>query len=111
LLGQREIRARLAELQRATEQKTVVTTELLLRRAEEILDAAFKAGQFSASTAALKELGILSGKRVERQEVGQPGEFENLSDQEFVARVREKLAAAQRVVDADFVVVDDGAED
>jgi hypothetical protein len=35
--------------------------------------------QFSAAVAALQELGTLSGLRVERREVGRPGEFELLS--------------------------------
>jgi hypothetical protein len=37
---------------------------------------------------ALKEIGVLSGKRIERRETGQPGEFdwmERASEQELVA--------------------------
>jgi hypothetical protein len=37
----------------------------------------------SAAVAAIKEKGILTGLRVERQERGQPGEFEHLSDAEL----------------------------
>jgi hypothetical protein len=36
-------------------------------------------GQISAAVTAIKEKGILSGKRIERQEVGGPGEYEVLS--------------------------------
>ena len=35
-----------------------------------------KAGQYSAAVAAIKEKGVLSGKRVERRESGAPGDFE-----------------------------------
>jgi hypothetical protein len=40
----------------------------------------WKPGQFSAAVAAIKEKGVLSGKRVERTERGAPGEFEWLED-------------------------------
>jgi hypothetical protein len=33
-------------------------------------------GQLSAAIAAIKEKGVLTGKRIERREVGGPGEFE-----------------------------------
>jgi hypothetical protein len=33
-------------------------------------------GQLSAAIAAIKEKGVLTGKRIERGEVGGPGEFE-----------------------------------
>jgi hypothetical protein len=42
---------------------------------------------------ALKEEGVLSGHRIERSEIGLPGEFDHLSDQELrdeiVREVRE----------------------
>jgi phage terminase small subunit len=46
-------------------------------------------GQLSAAVAAIKEKGILSGKRIERAEVGAPGEFDALTDDELerVARL------------------------
>jgi hypothetical protein len=41
------------------------------------------AGQFNAAISALKELGVLSGKRLERSERGEPGEFDRMSDDEL----------------------------
>jgi hypothetical protein len=35
----------------------------------------WKPGQFSAAVAAIKEKGVLSGKRVERSERGAPGKL------------------------------------
>jgi hypothetical protein len=43
---------------------------------------------------ALKELGILSGKRIERAERGEPGEFDRMTDSELkeaVAKAAEEL--------------------
>jgi hypothetical protein len=47
-------------------------------------------GQYAAAVAAVKEKGVLSGKRVERRESGSPGEFADL----------ENMTAAQL---ADFI--------
>jgi hypothetical protein len=35
-----------------------------------------EAGQLAAAVAATKEIGVLSGKRIERSERGAPGEFD-----------------------------------
>ena len=50
----------------------------------------------SAAVAAIKEKGVLSGKRVERSEAGQPGEFahlENMSTDELRAFIQQALGA------------------
>ena len=65
-----------------------MTVESLINEAEQARVAAMGAGQFSAAVAAIKEKGILSGKRVERSERGSPGEFdwlENTSADELKA--------------------------
>lgn len=87
------IQARVAELQarvaeRITE-KAAVTAASLMEEADEIKRAAYLAGQFGAAVAALKEKGILSGKRIERQEQGKPGAFDSMSEAEledYIAR-------------------------
>jgi hypothetical protein len=43
-------------------------------------------GQNSAAVAAVKVKGVLSGKWIERAEVGAPGEFETMTDDETRAR-------------------------
>jgi hypothetical protein len=53
--------------------------------------------QFSAAIAAIKEKGVLSGKRVERSERGVPGKFdwlEDLSADELKAFIDGKLDIA-----------------
>ena len=52
-----------------------VTAESLMDQAETILAKAMQSGQLSAAVSALKEKGVLSGKRIERSEIGAPGEF------------------------------------
>jgi phage terminase small subunit len=69
-------------------ERAAVTRESLMEMAAETYRRATEAGQHAAATAALKELGVLSGKRIERMERGGPGEFqwlENLSMEELHA--------------------------
>jgi hypothetical protein len=68
-----------------------VTAESLMDQAEAILARAMQSGQLSAAVSALKEKGVLSGKRVERREVGGPGEFDHLSDEELRAEIQREL--------------------
>jgi hypothetical protein len=56
-------------------------------QAEEARVRAMELKQISAAVAAIKEKGVLSGLRVERQERGQPGEFDHLSDEELRAEL------------------------
>jgi hypothetical protein len=41
---------------------------------------AIESGQLSAAVAAIKEKGVLTGQRIERKEIGAPGEFDPLTD-------------------------------
>jgi hypothetical protein len=72
--------------------KANVTPESLMEQAQAILEQAMKSGQLSAAVSALKEKGILSGKRIERSEVGGPGEFEQMSDEELWQAIKERFA-------------------
>jgi Fe2+ transport system protein FeoA len=56
--------------------------------------------QFSAAIAAIREMGVLSGQRIERREIGAPGEFEALTDDELLAALRERLRALGLAPDA-----------
>jgi hypothetical protein len=62
-----------------TAERAAITLEGLIEKASQILDLAIADKQFSAAVAALQEVGALSGLRIERTEVGPPGEFELLS--------------------------------
>jgi phage terminase small subunit len=67
-----------------------VTVESLIDEAKQARRGAMEAGQYAAAVTAVKEKGVLSGKRVERRESGSPGEFADL----------ENMTAAQL---ADFI--------
>jgi hypothetical protein len=56
--------------------------------------------QFSAAIAAIREMGVLSGQRIERREIGAPGEFEALTDDKLLAALRERLRALGLAPDA-----------
>jgi hypothetical protein len=72
-----------AELRAPIAEKLEITLAVLIERADQIYRQAIVAGQLNAAINALKELGVLSGKRVERSERGEPGEFERMSDEEL----------------------------
>jgi hypothetical protein len=53
-----------------------------------------EAGQNAAAVAALKEIGVLTGIRIERRESGQPGEFadiDNMTAEELIAFLQQPL--------------------
>ena len=83
LTGNDRVKQRIAELQQATAERAQLTVGDLLERAEELRLLAIQHRQISAGVAALKEAGILSGLRIDRREVGSPGEFERLTDDEL----------------------------
>jgi phage terminase small subunit len=94
----REITNETFERERATAtvaaERAVVTRQGLIEMAQEIRKGAIAVGQWAAATAALKEIGVLSGIRIERLERGGPGEFswlEKLSVQELQAFADGKL--------------------
>jgi hypothetical protein len=92
-----KILERVRELQERGAARAEVTVESLIREAEEVRKEALAARQFSAAIAAVREKGVLSGKRVERSERGVPGEYadlENMSADELRAVLERELEAA-----------------
>jgi hypothetical protein len=72
----------------AAAERCVITRQSLIAMANELYQQAKEAGQTTAAVAALKEIGVLSGIRIERSERGAPGEFdwiENASAEELLA--------------------------
>ena len=53
----------------------------------------------------MKEIGILTGLRVDRREVGEPGEFARMSDEELAAWI-----AAEQAQLVEVELPDDEAE-
>lgn len=80
------IRVRVAYLQGNAARNAVITLESLLT--EEARVAAMAAGQYSAAIAAIKEIGILSGLRVEKREQRRTVSAEEISDDELAAIIR-----------------------
>lgn len=81
-----EIAGRIKELKGAAAEAAVVTTAGLIAEAEEARLLAMEERNAAAAVAAIREKGVLSGKRIERAERGGPGEFdwlENLSADEL----------------------------
>ena len=86
-----QVQARLKEIKGQLAEKAVVTAESLMKEAEEVRVSAMDSGQLNAAVAAIKEKGVLSGKRVERSEVGSPGQFDHLTDEELHAEIQREL--------------------
>jgi hypothetical protein len=71
---------------------------------EEARQLALSTQQPAAAVAAVREKGVLSGKRVERSEHGQPGEFEALermSAAELTVLIEASLRTEQPVQDGE----------
>jgi hypothetical protein len=92
-----DVRCIVAEIRKPAAERLNITQEELIRRADQIFELAIPAGQLGAAVNALKELGILSGKRIERAERGEPGEFDRMSDDEL------RQAVADRAEQLGFV--------
>jgi hypothetical protein len=86
------IRRRLTEINNKVAARTVVTAETLIDEAEEVRVRAMEINQLSAANTAIKGKGILTGKWVERAEIGSPGEWDALSDDELEQRITERMA-------------------
>jgi hypothetical protein len=81
-----------------------VTVEKLIAHADEIRHLAVKGEQFGAATSALKEIGVLTGLRVERGahlvKASHSLDIESMTDDELEAHLREvqkRLREEQRV--------------
>jgi transposase len=73
-------------------------------QAETLLMRAAESGQFSAAVSALREKAVLSGHRVERKEVGAPGDFDALSDDELERALIERIPDEHILVRVDRVL-------
>jgi len=60
---------------------------------QKLYDKAYDTGQLSAGVAAGREISVLTGHRIERSEVGGPGEFEAMQDDELERVLIERLGA------------------
>jgi hypothetical protein len=98
-----EVLARLEEIRggwpvgtRAIAARANVTVESLVEKHDEIYKRALESGQLSAGISAVKEISVLTGKRVERSEVGGPGEYDAMTDDELERQIMERVARFER---------------
>ena len=89
-----DVKALVAELRAPIAEKLEITLAGAIRARGSDLQTGDVGGQFNAAISALKELGVLSGKRIERAERGEPGEFDHMSDDELHKAV---LDSAERL--------------
>ena len=92
-----EIRAKAARkaevAQEEAIEKAAIDLEGLIARADKTYDGALAAGQFGAAVSAIKEMGILTGFRVERS-TRTNYTFTDLSDDELLKSALEDAAKA-----------------
>jgi hypothetical protein len=89
-----KVKQRIAEIQQGAVERAQITVGTLLGLADEVRGLAIADKQHSVAVGAIKEMGILTGLRIDRREVGSPGEFDRLSDEElqhFIASETAKL--------------------
>jgi hypothetical protein len=87
-----EVLERLKEIKGKQAAKAVVTAESLIQEAEEARLAAMASGQNNAACSAVKVKAVLSGKWIERAEIGAPGEYETMTDEELERQIMERVA-------------------
>src|SRR5262249_50139213 len=92
LLDNPDVIERLQQITTKRVVATAVTAERLIEQNQKVFDAAFEAKQYSAAVGANKEIGVLAGLRVERSEIGGPGEFDHVSDAELDCFIVEEFA-------------------
>ena len=91
--GRYDVKRMIAEFRAPIAEKLDITLEWLIEENLELYRLARAAGQIRDAREGLKELGVLSGKRVERSERGEPGDFERMSDEEVWRDLTERARA------------------
>lgn len=101
-----DVEARIAELKEVSAMRAEVTVASLIQEAEEARQLAMATDNPSAAVMAIREKGVLSGKRIQRSEIGMPGEFDHLSDDELFRLLQDEAAEVARLIDQGGNVVD-----
>jgi hypothetical protein len=91
--GRADVKRMVAELKAPIADKLEITLTWLIEENLQLYREAKASGQIRDARESLKELGVLSGKRVERSEHGEPGEFERMSDEELRENLTERARA------------------
>jgi hypothetical protein len=88
-----DVKRMVAEFRAPIAEKLNITLEWLVEENLQLYRLARASGQIRDARESLKELGVLSGKRVECSERGEPGEFERMSDEELWKDLTERARA------------------
>jgi hypothetical protein len=88
-----DVKRMVAELKSPIADKLEITLPLLIERTEQVYKEAMGSAQLQTALKAITELGVLSGKRIERSEHGEPGEFERMTDEELRENLTERARA------------------
>jgi hypothetical protein len=99
--GEREAETGLPFGTTAIAARAKVTAESLLDEAEQVRLGAMEYKQFNAANTAIKGKAVLTGHWVERAEIGKPGEFDALSDDELERMVIEGFKELSLTLDVD----------
>jgi hypothetical protein len=65
---------------------------LKTKNTEDVRQRAMEIDQLSAANTAIKVKSVLTGKWIERAEVGAPGEYETMTDDELERAIVERVA-------------------
>lgn len=79
-----DVMMRVAELQERVAERVVYTAAKLVEMAAAVYEQAYASGQNAAAVAAIKEIGILTGERVEKRE-NTNRNIRDMSDDELIA--------------------------
>jgi hypothetical protein len=94
LMNNNEVQARLKELQEQYATRCALTKEALTQKFQLAFERAMETNQISAAVAAAREIAVMHGLRVERQEVAPAGTFETMNDGDYAAKIIERIQAA-----------------
>jgi hypothetical protein len=83
---------RIKEILEKTAAAQQISAETLINDANRVFVRAMEIDQLSAANGAIKEKGILTGHRIERREVGTPGDFDAIGDAELEQMLAERIA-------------------
>lgn len=101
LKGNERISARVAEIVERSSVRVEITLAKLMEMAATVYDRSLEQGQNAAAISAVKELGVLSGYRVERRE-NTNRNIDELSDSDLlaIARAGSDRTSAQKAGEA-----------
>jgi phage terminase small subunit len=93
LKGNERLVARVAELQHAGAARAEVSVASILEELEQARKIALKRGQPSAAVQASMCKAKILGLIIDRREVGDPGAFDDKTDEELIEEARNRAAA------------------